>query len=775
MTVHNFSTYKLTQHDLQLLNKGLSFSPNNNTIDQQQILQDFNKFAQTLRLKYARVKHTKPQTPEARHATVAAYLYRPMKFIPPTKPDTAITRFSGFPRLEIYIDNTKQRIADNLSTLTKSTKQNITKEEHQSLVKLQHARREITIKPADKNLGVVLLDTNDYISQCLKVLTDSKTYRLTTEYPTRTIQAQLGQVTASFKNQLTAFSKYLYTYISVPQPHPRIPKFYGIPKVHKEFTHLPPMRPIVSQSASLLEPTAKFLDHVLQPICRTFPDFLQNSTTLANILQDLYVPDDAILVTIDVNNLYPSIPQTECLAIIYDELHIHRHLLTFNPNLIIKLLHVNINNNYFSFGHATFQQITGTAMGAPFSPSMANIFMSVTIAKFLQTQQIKPHFLTRYIDDIFIIWTGTPQQLDLFLDDLNKFHSNLQFTNQQSTSSIDFLDLTIYKGQSFQFTNILDTKTFQKQLNLYQYLHFTSNHPKKVFKALIKGECIRYIRTNSTPESYTATVYTLQKRLMKRNYPKAFINKVTASVQYKDRQKYLKQTKPQLFLPKPPVYKCIAPPQFHQLKQLVIQEYSTIHFLSPRFIPLRSPTLQNKLIRAKIQISDDQLVDLILALDPNTTSSTQTIAAALPKLKSLENTTKMCKHPRCATCRIHLNRSSMFRSNYPLNKTTYVIRHTFSCQSKNIVYLISCAKCKKQYVGSTTQQLNTRINHHRSSILNKKSTYIHKHFNLPDHHITHLRVQPIDTTSPPDSSVQDLRKLESFWIATLRTKKPIRP
>ena len=463
MTVHNFSTYKLTQHDLQLLNKGLSFSPNNNTLDQQQILQDFNKFAQTLRLKYARVKHTKPQTPEARHATVAAYLYRPMKFIPPTKPDTAITRFSGFPRLETYMDNTKQRIADNLSTLTKSTKQNITKEEHQSLVKLQHARREITIKPADKNLGVVLLDTNDYISQCLKVLTDSKTYRLTTEYPTRTIQAQLSQVTASFKNQLTAFSKYLYTYISVPQPHPRIPKFYGIPKVHKEFTHLPPMRPIVSQSASLLEPTAKFLDHVLQPICRTF---------------------------------------------LYDELHIHRHLLTFNPNLIIKLLHVNINNNYFSFGHATFQKITGTAMGAPFLPSMANIFMSVTIAKFLQTQQIKPHFLTRYIDDIFIIWTGTPQQLDSFLDDLNKFHSNLQFTNQQSTSSIDFLDLTIYKGQSFQFTNILDTKTFQKQLNLYQYLHFTSNHPKKVFKALIKGECIR----QTAHQNPTLQQYTLFKR-----------------------------------------------------------------------------------------------------------------------------------------------------------------------------------------------------------------------------------------------------------------------
>ena len=104
--------------------------------------------------------------------------------------------------------------------------------------------------------------------------------------------------------------------------------------------------------------------------------------------------------------------------------------------------------------------------------------MSVIIAKFIQTQDIKPHFLTCYIDDIFIIWTGTPKQLDLYLKNLIPI-----------------------------FTNILDTKTFQKQLNLYQYLHFTSNHPKNVFKALIRGECIRYIRTNSTQESYAGTVY----------------------------------------------------------------------------------------------------------------------------------------------------------------------------------------------------------------------------------------------------------------------------
>ena len=131
-------------------------------------------------------------------------------------------------------------------------------------------------------------------------------------------------------------------------------------------------------------------------------------------------------------------------------------------------------------------------MGAPFSPTMANIFMSITLNRFLQSQPTQPYFLARYIDDIIMIWTGTPSQLNSFLHDLNHFHRNLAFTHHQSTTTIDFLDLTIYKGPAFHFCNILEVKTFQKELNLYQYLHFTSEHPRSIFKAIVKGEGIKY-------------------------------------------------------------------------------------------------------------------------------------------------------------------------------------------------------------------------------------------------------------------------------------------
>ena len=126
-----------------------------------------------------------------------------------------------------------------------------------------------------------------------------------------------------------------------------------------------------------------------------------------------------------------------------------------------------------------------------------------------------------------------------FLHDLNHFHPSLTFTHEHSTASINFLDLTIYKGFNFHITNTLQIKTFQKPLNLYQYLHYSSAHQDQVYISIIRGECIRYIRTNSTKETYCAMLFLFKQRLLKRGYPSIFIDKVLHAVNYKNRQRYL--------------------------------------------------------------------------------------------------------------------------------------------------------------------------------------------------------------------------------------------
>ena len=120
----------------------------------------------------------------------------------------------------------------------------------------------------------------------------------------------------------------------------------------------------------------------------------------------------------------------------------------------------------------------------------------------------------------------------------------------------------------------------------------------------------------------------------------------------------------------------------------------------------------------------------------------------------------------CATCQ-HLVCSKFFKSSK--TEKTYAVRHNFSCNSRYLIYLITCAHCKKQYVGYTTQTLRTRINHHRSNVFNKIGTYISNHFNFTDHSVSNLKVQCIDSAT----SFTELQALEHYWIATLRTLIPL--
>ena len=135
-------------------------------------------------------------------------------------------------------------------------------------------------------------------------------------------------------------------------------------------------------------------------------------------------------------------------------MHTHRDVLLLDPNFIIRLLHLNINN-FFNFANFIFQQIQGTAMGASFSPTIAKIFMSVP-RNFIKTQPTQPIVLKRYIDDILIIW---PANMDIhnFMTTPNNYHPSIKFTYTCSSTSVDFLDVTIYKKHTTQAT-----KTYQK-------------------------------------------------------------------------------------------------------------------------------------------------------------------------------------------------------------------------------------------------------------------------------------------------------------------------
>ena len=109
----------------------------------------------------------------------------------------------------------------------------------------------------------------------------------------------------------------------------------------------------------------------------------------------------AILVTVDVVGLYPSIPHSEGLDILKKQYENYPNKKVSIED-IVKMADFVLKINLFEFDSKFCKQTSGTAIGTKFSPPYACIFMDHTETEFLKTQDIKPWFWKRFIDDIFL-------------------------------------------------------------------------------------------------------------------------------------------------------------------------------------------------------------------------------------------------------------------------------------------------------------------------------------------------------------------------------------
>lgn len=99
-----------------------------------------------------------------------------------------------------------------------------------------------------------------------------------------------------------------------------------------------------------------------------------------------------------------------------------------------------------------------------------------------------------------------------------------------------------------------------------------------------------------------------------------------------------------------------------------------------------------------------------------------------------------------------------------------VSNFTHNCETKGVIYLIECRKCKLQYVGLTSQSLKARLSGHKSSIKNKKQTLIAIHFATEGHTYADLSIRILEQVGTCD---KELRDAEHFWIQALNTAYPL--
>ena len=97
------------------------------------------------------------------------------------------------------------------------------------------------------------------------------------------------------------------------------------------------------------------------------------------------------------------------------------------------------------------------------------------------------------------------------------------------------------------------------------------------------------------------------------------------------------------------------------------------------------------------------------------------------------NVTK-CDRRRCTHCST-INESNLFTSTTTL--TVHKINNDLSCTSTDVIYLITCKKCKTQYVGQTHQKCANRMNSHKYNISHFPDTLtnVSEHFNSLGHSV----------------------------------------
>ena len=147
--------------------------------------------------------------------------------------------------------------------------------------------------------------------------------------------------------------------------------------------------------------------------------------------------------------------------------------------------------NYFQFNGKVKQQISGTAIGTKFVPPYA------CISSFLETQEMNPLLWFRYIDDIFFIWAHGQKKLDSFLEELNRYNTDLKFTSESSKTSIPFLDLKVSLSNGD-----LSTDLHIKSTDRHQFLHCTSSHPDHTKRSTICTQALRISRICSNKSDF---------------------------------------------------------------------------------------------------------------------------------------------------------------------------------------------------------------------------------------------------------------------------------
>ncbi|XP_043944817.1 uncharacterized protein LOC122816123 [Protopterus annectens] len=170
-----------------------------------------------------------------------------------------------------------------------------------------------------------------------------------------------------------------------------------------------------------------------------------------------------------------------------------------------------------------YLQKKGIAMGSPCGSSVANLFVAYWEKKYLFNHPIfmeSVKIYTRFLDDVFMLIKGGEDVALTLIAHMNASTEFLKFTHHFSTSEIDYLDVQLVKDVS---NNRFSSSVFRKATYCNSFLHFSSCHPWKQKRSIVKGQLVRAARMCSTDEAFDKECSFLKDMFLNRGYPDTLI------------------------------------------------------------------------------------------------------------------------------------------------------------------------------------------------------------------------------------------------------------
>ena len=396
-------------------------------------------------------------------------------------------------------------------------KSNLTKFQANILQDIR-SNQDIIIAHADKNLGPVGVDTEQYIRWALdEHLSDATTYVKISEADA--IKASNDLFTEIYQWTRTAgmsLSQDARTYIRYWIQKNRFDPFgyfYLTIKIHKNPVST---RPVCSDCASLVHPLGKWLDYALQPVVADQPFYFKDSFSLKQELDKIVLPPNASIITFDAVSMYTNIDINDSIE----------RISTFLANIwdkracktIKSAMEIVMKNNRMRFGDLIYHQIRGVAMGMSPAPTIANLYVAIYELEFIIPLLEKYlMFYKRFIDDGFAVWL---HDLDPTIDaeNWNNFKAlinamGLNWTFKSPRKKLIFMDMTIQIEGGKIITTI-----YAKPLALYQYIPPNSCHPPGVLTGLIFGQILRIYQLCSRSKDIDKELSLFHTRLLNRGY-----------------------------------------------------------------------------------------------------------------------------------------------------------------------------------------------------------------------------------------------------------------